>query len=95
MPNTNFRELDFIEESMPAKNVVQKNYLSIHESKLSAIPENFSQSVADLTERPGVMYEQGAYERADWQERSWGLMFEFETEARAKQEERRQLKCRS
>ena len=79
---------------MPAKHHVQRRYLRIHENKLRIVPQNFGQSIANLAERPDVMYEQQKYDQADGEIRSWGLTFQYETEALAKLEERRKRKRR-
>ena len=46
-------------------------------------------TINDLAERPDVMYTFDAMQQADWRIRPWGLIFEHETEAIAKQAQRR------
>ena len=78
-----------------AKLQVQSEYQGHHERKLQIIPEDFALTINDLTERPDVMYDSNAMEKADWTIRPWDLTFEHETEAMGKLAERRREKQHS
>ena len=78
--------------SFQAKKTVQSAYLEMHEDKLRITPEDFALTISDLAERPGLMYDQHTFERADWEIRSWGTHFEIEVEAMAKLDQRKREK---
>ena len=66
-----------------------------HEEKLRIIPEDFAQALADLAERPDLMYDVRDFETADRELRSWGLHLLGETEALEKLEQRKREKQQS
>ena len=78
-----------------AKKEVMRTYLSRHEDKLRATPEDWALAIMDLAERPDVMYDQHTFEKADYARRPWGLHFEIEVEALAKLEDRNREKQQS
>ena len=78
-----------------AKKEVMRTYLSRHEDKLRATPEDWALTIMDLAERPDLMYDQHTFEEADYARRSWGLHFEIEVEALAKLEDREREKQQS